>query len=496
MRARWLLAAVCALGCAVAPTPAARTDAYLASIRGEGALQSEFFRAMPKGGDLHLHLSGAVYAESYLRWAVEDGMCVRRNPGAILEPPCDVAVGREPAEVLQRDGALFRQLVDAFSMRNFDVSRTTGHDHFFATFDAFDARRARNGDALAEVAARLARQNTWYVEVMQSLGVSAVSHVGHELGWDADLPRFASRVAPDVIDRAVAEATSRIDAQELRMRAVLRCDRADRDPGCDVTVRYLVAFARTDPREEVFVQSLAAAAIAQREPRVVGVNLLAPEDDRVACRDYTDHMRIMSFATDHGRRVNLALHAGELTPSLVPPEDVRGHVREAVEVAGARRIGHGTDLAYETDPAATLALMARGDVAVEHCLTSAEVILGVRGADHPFALYQRGEVPQVICTDDEGVSRSDLSREYERAEQWFSLPWPTLKQLARNALSHAFVAGDGLWRAQGELAGACAGDEAGGARPSAACRRFLDGSERARLQWRLEGDLRAFERRW
>ena len=35
----------------------------------------EFLYAMPKGGDLHNHLSGAVYAETFLDLARRDGMC-------------------------------------------------------------------------------------------------------------------------------------------------------------------------------------------------------------------------------------------------------------------------------------------------------------------------------------------------------------------------------------------------------------------------------------
>ena len=51
-------------------------------------------------------------------------------------------------------------------------------------------------------------------------------------------------------------------------------------------------------------------------------------------------MRVIDHVTRHGTRVNVALHAGELTPSLVPPEDASDHIRLAVELAGARRIGH------------------------------------------------------------------------------------------------------------------------------------------------------------
>jgi len=51
---------------------------------------------MPKGGDLHSHLSGAVYAESYIAWAAEDGVCVNRTTFFLVAPPCDAAAGVPP----------------------------------------------------------------------------------------------------------------------------------------------------------------------------------------------------------------------------------------------------------------------------------------------------------------------------------------------------------------------------------------------------------------
>src|SRR5258707_4357093 len=41
-----------------------------------GPMLRQVLQAMPKGGDLHNHLSGSVYAESYLRYAADDGICV------------------------------------------------------------------------------------------------------------------------------------------------------------------------------------------------------------------------------------------------------------------------------------------------------------------------------------------------------------------------------------------------------------------------------------
>ncbi len=486
------------LGCAgpLSQTPEARTGRYLASIRNQPALLSVFLRQMPKGGELHTHLSGAVYAESYLRWAVADGMCVRRSPLSLVVPPCDSARGDAAAEILTRDPGLYNSLVDAFSMRHFDLAQGSGHDHFFATFDRFEARSERSGDMLAEVVARLARQNTWYVEVMQSLGMSAARRLGQKAGWSDDLQKLRERLDADDLTRIVAGAHSRIDAQEARLRTLLRCGQPDADPGCRVTVRYLMQMLRTVPREEVFAQAVAAVAVIKSEPRVVGLNLVAPEDDPVARRDYSEHMRIVRYATGGGKLVNVALHAGELTPSLVSPEDASFHIREAVEVAGARRIGHGTDIAWEYDAPSTLRMMAQRDVAVEQCLTSAEVILGLRGTDHPFRLYQEGKVAQVLCTDDEGVSRTDLAREYQRALTTWELTWHGLKNLARNALEYSFLSGDSLWQRRYKPTPACTGDPVGAEMPSVACAAFLARSDKAREQWRLESALRRFEQKW
>src|SRR3954453_2646972 len=40
------------------------------------AMLRQILQAMPKGGDLHNHLSGSTYAESYLRYAADDNICV------------------------------------------------------------------------------------------------------------------------------------------------------------------------------------------------------------------------------------------------------------------------------------------------------------------------------------------------------------------------------------------------------------------------------------
>ena len=119
--------------------------------------------------------------------------------------------------------------------------------------------------------------------------------------------------------------------------------------------------------------------------------------------------------------MHITLHAGELAMGLVPPEDLTFHIRASIERGHAERIGHGVDVMNEKDAIGLLHEMAEHNVLVEVCLTSNEVILGVSGDDDPLRIYMQYGVPVALATDDEGVSRSDMTHEYLRAVQGLSL---------------------------------------------------------------------------
>jgi hypothetical protein len=143
--------------------------------------------------------------------------------------------------------------------------------------------------------------------------------------------------------------------------------------------------------------------------------------------------------------------------------------------------------------------MEQRRILVEINLTSNDVILGVSGQAHPFETYRRFGVPLALSTDDEGVSRIDLTHEYLRAALTYDLSYDDLKTLARNSLEYAFLPGDSLWRSARTfvLADACASIPLGAVDPPASCRALLAASERARQQWRLEADFVEFEAlRW
>ncbi len=474
----------------------AKTARYFESIRQQPVPLAMFLQRMPKGGDLHNHLSGAIYAESMIGWADQDGLCVRLADMSLSKPPCDSSDGLPPVAQALRDPDVYHDLVDAFSMRDF-VARdgVSGHDQFFATFARFDpATKTHAADMIAEAANRAAADHLDYLELMDSPGMAQARALAASMPWTEDFESAFAKLAPGVAP-LVAEVSKDLDATEAEVKSRLRCGSAAAQPGCAVTIRFIAQVIRTFPAEQVFAQAEFGYALAAADPRVVGVNLVAPEDDPTTLRDYDKQMRLLGYMGRRYPTVRLSLHAGELTMGLVPTADLRNHIREAVEIAGARRIGHGVDLRYEDDARALLREMAAKRVMVEINLTSNDVILGVRGADHPFETYLKASVPVALSTDDEGVSRIDLTHEFTRAVLTYGLSYAQLKTLARNSLEYAFLPGESLWAgvAPYRVTPACAGGTLGSASPPGPCRALLKASARAAMQWRLEGEFKAFE---
>jgi adenosine deaminase len=486
----------------VATDPFTATAQRLDAIRDHPAELAAFLRQFPKGADLHNHLSGAILAESFIRWAIADGQCIDRAKLALARAPCTGAL--IPAAAVRDDKPLYAALVASLSMQGFAPDGETGHDHFFATFDKFAAAEwDREGDMLAEALRQAANDRIVYLELMWSPGMPAARHLGREIGWDPDLAQLRAKLmAAGRIDTIVTEVRHEMDANEARARALLHCaDPARREPACDITVRYLAQIIRVFPPEQVFAQDVFAFRLVADDPRFVGLNIVGPEDDPTSLRDYALHMRMFGYLHGLDPAVAMSLHAGELVLghrgglSRVRAEDVRFHIRQAVEVAKARRIGHGVDIFDEENWRQLMAEMAADHILDEINLTSNAQILGVIGDRHPFMAYWRAGVPVALSTDDEGVERIDLTHEYVRATQTYRLGFAQLVTLSRNGLAYGFIPGSNLWSDIDRFAPApaCAGDRLGAARPSPPCAAFLARSEKARLQWQLEAKLARFE---
>jgi adenosine deaminase len=474
----------------------ARTAKAFDAARQQSPLALHAFLAgMPKGGDLHNHLSGAVYAESWIAQAATDGLCVDIATSNLLDkhdataPNC--GSGRRPAADALDDQHFYDTLVDAFSMRSFvPYAGHSGHDQFFDTFERFEAVSPQQhmGDWLNEVSARAATQNEQYLELMVTPPFAHAAQLARAIGWQDHFDTLRQQLLARGLKDEMATDEQLLTLALAERKRQQHCETAKADDGCAVQIRFLYQVLRGAAPERVFAQTLLGFELASADPRWVGINFVMPEDGYLSMRDYTLQMRMIDYLHHLYPNVHISLHAGELAPGLVPPDGLRFHIRQAIEIGHAERIGHGVDVMYEDHPEALLDDMAARHVMVEVNLTSNDVILGVRGAEHPLPMYLKHGVPVALSTDDEGVSRIDLTHEYVRAAEEFGLSYFTLKQMARNSLTYSFLPGDSLW-----TSATCQDQALGGDHPSPACRHLLDSSTKAAAQWELERRLHAFE---
>jgi adenosine deaminase len=500
----WYVALIMAVGiaCAAQTRSEQRAARYLQSIRHQPSLALAFLREMPKGGDLHNHLGGAIYAEDLIDFAADDNLCVDRTASVLIAPPCDDSCDKFTSKPAIRcsygDQILFNSIVDAWSMRNWEPGGESGHDHFFATFDKyFLVSNTHTGWMIAKAAQQAASDHLQFLELMLTADGSLALQLGGKVGWDEHLPELRDRLLGGGLKDIVAATSRNLDSDEAKTRMRLNCNKPDADPGCKVTIRYLYQVLRGLAPEQVFAQMVLGFELAQSDPRFVGLNLVMPEDWYVPMHDFELHMKMLDYLHEIYPKVHISLHAGELALGLVPPPSLAFHVRESVERGHAERIGHGVDVMSEHDPIGLLKEMAQRNILVEICLTSNDVILGVTGNDHPLSMYVRYGVPVALATDDEGVSRIDLTHEYLRAVETYEfMTYLQLKRMARLSLEHSFVPGNSLWTDAKNFrpVRACAGSTTG--KVSAECQKVLDDSERARLEWELEAEFAEFEKKY
>ena len=486
---------------AAAQTAEQKTARYLDSIRQKPPLLLAFLYEMPKGGDLHNHLDGAVYAEDFLDFAASDNFCVDRTTSRLIAPPCDACekyTANPAIRCAYGDHILYNQIIDAWSMRNWHPGDESGHDHFFATFDKFNlASHGHVAEDVATVINRAAREHVQYIEFMHTADGGAAPALAMKLGWNDDFAKMRDQLLAGGLKQIAADTSKKLAEDDARARAELKCGTGDAEPGCNVTVRYLYQVLRGLPREAVFAQILLGFELASSDPHFVGLNLVMPEDWYVPTHDFNQHMAMIDYLHGLYPKAHITLHAGEIFTGMVKPEDLQFHIRASVERGHAERIGHGVDVMLEKDPVGLMKEMAARNVLVEINLTSNDMILGVSGNDHPLPVYLKYGVPVALCTDDEGVARSDMTHEYLRAIQDFHLPYTEMKHMTRMSIEHSFLPGESLWAATKpafKQVAACATVAAGAAQPPDACAKFLAASERAREQWKLETAFAAFEK--
>lgn len=397
-----------------------------------------FFSEMPKGGDLHHHYSGSIYVETYLDWAKTNNQLIDTKTLKISNDKTDTTV---TVNELRSDTALYRKLLTLWSDKDY-----SNHYHlqlppdtnFFNTFGYFGYVSGSYKKGLMVLKERAIKENVSYIETM----IKSVGYSHSDTVFDKNAKK----------NYGYKEISSLLDGQLLRIdedasfkkkidEFIEEIEKAHEDVSVDddqFMMRYQTYASRNSTPSVVFSALYAAFKAAETSELLVGVNFVGPENGVVAIEDYKLHMQFFAYLRKRFPGVNVALHAGELTLGMVRPKNLKFHISQALHVAGAQRIGHGVDLPYEEDAIDLLEEIKEKSV-VEINFTSNEFILGVKGQEHPYLIYSAYNVPIVICTDDSGVSRNNLTREYVLLAARYKPNYKTVKKYVYNSIKYSFL---------------------------------------------------------
>ena len=430
---------------------AQRIDKYFESIRDNTAALTAFFSQMPKGGDLHNHFSGSVYAETYISYVVQQDYVINEGTLEVKAVVPKDGKGWVHFSKLNDSGLLAtykQKLIQKWSVKDYNGVSYPCDKQFFETFSGFGIANdgpGRLDTGLLELKRRAQKENVSYIETMfTSIHCNSIK---------ISDPSFNNLLEAAQLSRDEVKTTALLDKiyQMVQEKNVKSCAAAHNDmvsklhyglkiDDSSFTMRYQNYVMRVVPPVDVFTNLVLAFESANTSSLIVGVNIVAPEDNEVSMRDYWLHMQMFKYCHNKYPNVKYAMHAGELTLGMVPPEELTWHINAAVRTAGANRIGHGADMAYEYKCYDLLKYMAQNSIPIEINLYSNEFILKVKEDQHPITLYKEFNVPIVICTDDAGVLRSDLTYQYVLlAKRYKNISYADIKQFVYNSIDYSFI---------------------------------------------------------
>lgn len=422
-----------------------QTDQQFESIKNNPIKLREFLWKMPKGGDIHHHALGSVFAEDYLELAIEKGLFINPQSYQLYFDETDALSKHDEQavpinELLGKSAAAREHIIDHWSVRNHKEHGRNGHHWFFSTFHKFEPAMIGNEPwFLSKLCAAAARENVQYLETMVAVPsiVQRVSRLVEDKPW-----------APETsMKDHLAEWLGYLEDQGIDQWAEYNAEVMDHwiksTDRHGVTLRFqTVGFRITPELPVIFAHLLLAFKTALVSHNLVGVNFVAPEDHSISLSHYKAHMAMFHFLRNQYPQVQLSLHAGELSLAKgdTQPRDMTYHIDEAITVAGAQRIGHGVDILSEIRKDELLTIMRKRQIAIELNLESNAVILETTRDTHPLKTYIEAGVPVCIASDDAGILRSDLTRQYEMLIAYYpELSYTQLKETVTNSIQFSFL---------------------------------------------------------
>jgi adenosine deaminase CECR1 len=418
----WVLAACCGMSLA---NDAKAAEPWFEAVKAKATPQQmyRFLYALPKGGDLHNHLTGAVRSEWFWDAAMEEEKRGYVYYTRVRIQNC-APYGHDefgPAKSL----LLFKNI----QRSSFDKLDGCGKSEFkqLQALDAvektawlnsmrldqpyegrnefFDAIWDRINDLL---------QNPYLIcdillRNMQAFGSEGLEYLETQQGVEGEVRADGTRYSVEEVVAIYRQFLASAPAKAT-----------------GVEVRFQNALLRFTPNAEQHLRELYAITDRYRD-LYVGVNMVGREDN-----DKGYPLRFLPVLRELRHKypdINLSIHAGEV-------DEPNYHIRDTL-LLGAQRIGHGVNLI--TDPE-TMLRMRYGPYLVEINLISNLLLEYVSDySQHPFPEYLRTGIPVALSTDDRGMWDSNMSDEFYVAVKEFNLSWEEIVKLGRNSLQYSFA---------------------------------------------------------
>lgn len=422
---------------------------YLEKIRNNEAALTAFFQQMPKGGDLHHHFSGSIYAEPLLKRAIAEDFYLNLETMKVSKTKPEKG-NWETFSSLKNNGKLEfykQQVMQTWSAKDYNGVTVPSDDLFFDSFGKFSP--VINGhfpEGLLELKNRALSENVSYIETQLSI-IPCDMMVDDLADFNSKIRQFANQKDEkgvlktlDDLYKSIEQKDAKKYAEDFNTNFIAKLHKDLKIDDERFTMRYQNFVLRFMEPVDLFKNLIIAFISANESKLVAGVNIVSPEDGETSMKDYWLHMVMFKYCHSHFPNVKYTLHAGELTLGLVQPEDLTWHINSAIYIAGANRIGHGVDIAYEANSYDLLRYMAKNNIPIEINLASNEFILKVKENRHPFTLYKEFNVPIVISTDDAGILRTNMTEQYVLlAKRYQDVSYKTIKQYVYNSINYSFI---------------------------------------------------------
>ncbi|UQD56807.1 adenosine deaminase [Flavobacterium sp. K5-23] len=425
------------------------TNAYFEKIRNNEALSTAFFSQMPKGGDLHHHYSGSIYAEPMVARAITENFYLNLETMQVAKEKGTTGKW-ETFSDLKNKGKLDyykQQLMQNWSVKDYNGVSYPSDKLFFDSFGKFTPTIAGNfGEGLLELKNRAINENLSYIETQLST-IPTDINTDDLISFNEQLRKMAvnkeEKAVLQSLDALYATLIKRDTAKsaaDFNTNFVAKLHNDNKIDDSRFTMRYQNFVLRFMEPVDLFKNLVIAFISADSSPLMAGVNIVSPEDGETSMKDYWLHMVMFKYCHSRFPNVKYTLHAGELTLGLVQPEDLSWHINSAVYTAGAHRIGHGVDMAYEANSYDLLRYMAKQRIPIEINLVSNEFILKVKENRHPISLYKEFGVPIIISTDDAGILRTNMIEQYVLlAKRYKDVTYTDIKQYVYNSINYSFI---------------------------------------------------------